>query len=117
MHIYERLGVRPVINARSFSTKVGGCALPAEVLDAMREASAFCVRIDQLQEAASRILAEATGAEAGMVTSGASAALTLAAAACLAGLEVTRMNRLPDTAGMKNEIVVQRSHRNDYDHR
>jgi len=116
MHIYERLGVRPVINARSFSTKLGGCALPGEVLDAMREASDSCVRMDELQEAASRIIAEATGAEAGMVTSGASAGLTLAAAACLAGLDVTRMNRLPDTTGMKNEIIVHRSHRNDYDH-
>jgi D-glucosaminate-6-phosphate ammonia-lyase len=116
MDIYERFGVRPVINARSFSTKVGGCALPREVLDAICEASQSCVRMDQLQEAASRIIAEATGAEAGMVTSGASAALTLAAAACLAGFDVTRMNRLPDTTGMKNEIIVHRSHRNDYDH-
>ena len=66
MHIYERLGVRRVINARSFSTKVGGCALPPEVMEAMREASDSCVRMDQLQEAASGIIAEATGAEAGM---------------------------------------------------
>jgi L-seryl-tRNA(Ser) seleniumtransferase len=116
MHIYERLGLRPVINARSFSTKIGGSALPREVLDAMREASDCCVRMDELQEAASRIIAEATGAEAGMVTSGASAGLTLATAACLAGFDVTRMNRLPDTIGMKHEIIVHRSHRNDYDH-
>jgi len=116
MHLYERLGVRPVINARSFSTKAGGCALPREVLDAMCEASDCCVRMDELQEAASRIIAETTGAEAGMVTSGASAALTLATAACLAGFDVARMNRLPDTMGMKNEIIVHRSHRNDYDH-
>src|SRR2546426_2329727 len=97
MHIYERLGVRSVINARSFSTKVGGCALPHEVLDAMREASDSCVYMHELHEAASRIIAEATDAEAGMVTSGASAALTLATAAYLAGFDVTRMNRLPDT--------------------
>ena len=70
----------------------------------------------ELQEAASRIITEATGAEAGMVTSGASAALTLATAACLAGFDVNRMSRLPDTTGMKNEIIVHRSHRNDYDH-
>lgn len=116
MHFYEKLGVRRVINARSFSTKVGGCALPQEVLKAMAEASECCVHMHELQEAASRVIAEATGAEAGMVTSGASAGLTLAAAACLAGLDVTRMNRLPDATGMKNEIIVQRSHRNDYDH-
>ncbi len=116
MHIYEKLGVRLVINARSFSTKVGGCALPAEVLDAMRAASDCCVRMEDLQEAASRVISEVTGAEAGIVTSGASAALTLAAAASIAGLDVARMNRLPDTDGMKNEFVVHRAHRNDYDH-
>lgn len=116
MQIYESFGVRPIINARSYSTKVGGGPLPAEVLDAMRQAAECCVRMDELQEAASRVIAEATGAEAGIVTSGASAALTLAAAACLAGLDVVKMNRLPDTNGMPNEIIVHRSHRNDYDH-
>src|SRR5438034_11028325 len=116
MHIYDRLGVKLVINARGYSTKVGGSALPVEVVESMRQAAEHCVRIDELQQAASRVIAEATGAEAGIVTSGASAALTLAAAACLAGLDVIRMNRLPDTSGMKNEIIVHRSHRNDYDH-
>jgi D-glucosaminate-6-phosphate ammonia-lyase len=116
MGIYEELGVRPIINARSYSTKVGGAPLPPEVLDAMRQAAEQCVRMDELQEAAGRAIAEATGAETGIVTSGASAALTLAAAACIAGSNVSRMNRLPDTTGMPCEIVVHRSHRNDYDH-
>ncbi len=114
--LYHSLGIRPVINARSFSTKLGGAPLPPEVLEAMREAAGCCVRMDELQDAASREIAASTGAEAGIVTSGASAALTLGAAACLSGLDVSRMNRLPDTAGMPNEIVVHRSHRNDYDH-
>ena len=105
-----------IISARSYSTKFGGAPLPAAVLDAMREAASACVRMDLLQEAAGRLIARVTGAESGLVTSGASAALTLAAAACLAGMDVDRMNRLPDTAGMPGEIVVHRSHRNDYDH-
>jgi D-glucosaminate-6-phosphate ammonia-lyase len=116
MSIYESLGVRPIINARGFSTKLGGCVLPEPVLDTMRDAARACVRMDELQEAAGRVIAEVTGAESGIVTSGASAALTLAAAACMAGLDVSRMNSLPDTSGMPNEIVVHRSHRNDYDH-
>ncbi len=116
MHIYEEFGVRRIINARSFSTKAGGAPLPPEVIEAMRQAADCCVRMDELQNAASRVIAELTGAQAGIVTSGASAALTLAAAACIAGLDVARMNRLPDTAGMPCEIVVHRSHRNDYDH-
>ena len=116
LHVYEQLGVRPLINGRSFSTKAGGCALPNEVLDAMREAGECCVRMDELQSAASEVIARATGAEAGIVTSGAAAALTLGAAACLARLDVNRMNRLPDTTGMPDEFIVHRAHRNDYDH-
>lgn len=116
VHVYEKLGVRPLINARSFSTKAGGCALPVEVLDAMREAGERCVRMDELQAAASEVIARATGAEAGIVTSGAAAALTLGAAACLARLDVTRMNRLPDTSDMPDRFIVHRAHRNDYDH-
>src|SRR4051812_22242781 len=77
MHVYEKLGVRRLINARSFSTKAGGCALPADVIEAIRQAAECCVRIDDLQDAASRVIARCTGAEAGIVTSGASAALTL----------------------------------------
>ena len=116
MNIYEQFGIQRIINARSFSTKLGGTRLPDEVLEAMRQAAQCCVRMDELQDAASRVIAEATGAEAGIVTSGASAALTLATAACLAGFDVSRMNRLPDTAGIPCEVVVHRSHRNDYDH-
>ena len=116
MNIYENLGIRPLINARSFSTKAGGCALPREVLEAMCQAAECCVRMDELQSAASDVISQATGAEAGIVTSGAAAALTLGAAACLAGLDVNRMNRLPDTNGMPDEFIVHRAHRNDYDH-
>ncbi|MBM3775279.1 MAG: aminotransferase class V-fold PLP-dependent enzyme [Acidobacteria bacterium] len=116
MHIFDRLGVRRIINARSFSTKNGGAALPPEVVEAMRQASECSVRISDLQEAASAVIAEATGAEAGMVASGASAALTLGAAGIMARLDVNRMNRLPDTSGMPHEFIVHRCHRNDYDH-
>jgi L-seryl-tRNA(Ser) seleniumtransferase len=114
--VYESLGVRPLINAAGTQTRYGGLPLPAEVVQAMAEAATACVRMEELQEAAGRVIAEATGAEAGIVTSGAAAGLTLAAAACLAGLDVGRMDRLPDTSGMPNEFVVQRAHRNAYDH-
>lgn len=116
MHVYEKLGVSPLINGRSFSTKSGGAPLSPEVLDAMRQAGEYCVRMDELQNAASAVIARVTGAEAGIVTSGASAALTLGAAACLACLDVNRMQQLPDTSGMPNQFVVHRAHRNDYDH-
>ena len=73
--IYQKLGVRRVINGRSYSTKVGGSLMAPEVLRAMQEAAESFVRIEDLQEAASKVIAEITGAEAGIVTSGASAAL------------------------------------------
>src|SRR4051794_41903752 len=109
MDIYQRLGVRRIINARSFSTKVGGAPLPHEVLEAMREAADSCVRMDELQDAASRVISDATGAEAGIVTSGAAAGLTLAAAATNAGPGRPRVNRLPDTAGVSRGNAVPRT--------
>src|SRR4051812_46539657 len=82
----------------------------------MAEASASFVHIDQLQAAAGEVIAAITGAEAGYVTTGASAGLALGTAACVAGMDVAAMDRLPDTSGLRNEIVVQRGHRNSYDH-
>lgn len=82
----------------------------------MQEAAQSFVRIADLQETASKVIAELTGAEAGVITSGASAALTLAAASCIAGLDPEKMNRLPDTEGLGNQVIVPRLHRNDYDH-
>ena len=87
-----------------------------EVLEAMQGAASSYVRIADLQESASKVIAAMTGAEAGVVTSGASAALTLAMAACIAGLDPELMNRLPDTRGLRNQVIVPRLHRNDYDH-
>ena len=114
--IYGKLGVKRRINAAGTLTRLGGSLMAPEVLDAMRAAAQGSVDIGELQSAASRIIAKATGAEAGLVTSGASAALTLAAAACLAGYDIARMARLPDTRDMPNEIVMIRTHRNAYDH-
>jgi L-seryl-tRNA(Ser) seleniumtransferase len=87
-----------------------------EVLAAMAEAAASFVHIDELQVQAGKVIAEATGAEAGYVVTGAAAGLTLGTVACVAGLDVGKMDRLPDSTGMKNEVVVQRGHRNAYDH-
>lgn len=87
-----------------------------EVIAAMAEASRSFVRIGDLQEVASRRIAELTGAEAGYVTSGAAAALTLGTAAMLARLDPDLMDRLPDTGDAPAEIIVHAAHRNPYDH-
>lgn len=114
MGVYEALGVRPVINAAGPVTRMSGHPLHPEVAAAMAEAAQDCVRIDELLEAAGRYLAEVTGAEAGYVTSGAAAGLALAAAACIAGFDVAAMDRLPDTAGLRDEVVIQRGHLTAY---
>src|SRR5438067_10017950 len=114
--IYRELGVRTVINASGTLTRLGGSRMAPEVLEAMAAAARSFVRIEDLQDAAGRVIAEVTGAESGYVTSGAAAGLLLGTAACVTGLDPGKMNRLPDTTGMKNEVLIPRSHRNFYDH-
>lgn len=114
--IFRRLGVRTIVNASGPSTRLSGGILHPEVAQAMAEASQWCVDLGELQGRACELIAAATGAEAGYVTAGAAAALMLGTAACLAGLDPARMNRLPDTTGIPNEVIVARSQRNMYDH-
>ena len=115
-NVYERLGVSTIINAVGPATRLSGSIMLPQVAQAMQEASQYCVDIAYLQARASQIIAEITGAEAGYVCSGAAAGLLLGTAACVTGLDPNKMNRLPDTQGMKNEVIVARSHRNFYDH-
>ncbi len=116
MGVYDDLGVHTVINASGTLTRLGGSRMAPEVLAAMNEAAASFVHLDELQARAGQVIAGITGAEAGYVTTGAAAGLTLGITACLAGLDVAKMDQLPDTSGMPNEVVVQRGHRNAYDH-
>lgn len=116
MNLYEKRGVPTVINAAGTLTRLSGGVMRPEVVAAMAEASAHSVEMDALQAHASTIIAGITGAEAGYVASGAAACLLLGTAACIAGPEPAKMARLPDTAGMKAEVVVARSQRNGYDH-
>jgi D-glucosaminate-6-phosphate ammonia-lyase len=114
--IYEDLGIEPIINASGAVTRLGGAPMSSDVLKAFCEAAQESVPIEQLQAAASKAIAAATGAEAGLVTAGAAAALTLGTAAILARYDLGRMDRLPNCEGFPNEFVVAREHRNSYDH-
>lgn len=116
MNIYEKFGVNPVINASGFVTRLGGAFMPPEVLSALTQAAGQSVAIDQLQAAACRFISTATGTEAGIVTCGAAAGLTLATAAMLAGFDLARMEKLPTSDGFPNEVIVAREHRSGYDH-
>ena len=115
-NIYEKIGVPIIINAKGPATRLSGGVMPEEVSKAMQEATQYCIDMTELQTRASGIISEITGAEAGYVTSGAAAGLLLGTAACVAGLDPGKMNRLPDTSGMRNEVIVVRSQRNFYVH-
>jgi D-glucosaminate-6-phosphate ammonia-lyase len=114
--IYNRLGVRPIINARGTHTRLGGTLIRPEVLDAMREAANAYVVLDELQDKASEVIARATGAQAGIVVGGAEAGLLIGTAAILAGTDPAKIAQLPVTDGMPNEAIMHRAHRNGYDH-
>ena len=114
--IYTRLlGVRPHLAGHGHTTVYGGSRMPPEVLRAMAEANEEFVDMHELFDAAGRRLAEVTGAEAGLVTSGSFASLTLGAAACLAGMDEERIEALPLVTWPKRECLMQRAHRFSYD--
>lgn len=116
MNVYEKLGVRTLINAVDTFTSIGGSRMPPEVVAAMAEASRHFVPIDELHEKVGERLATLTRNESAYVTSGAAAALALATAACITGNDPALAARLPHTQGMKHEVIVHRSQRNGYDH-
>ena len=112
---YQRLGVKPTINAWSWVTVVGGSIMPPPVVKAMEEASRWFVDMHELNEKAGEVIAKFTGAEAGLVTAGSAAGMLLQAAACITGTDPAKVHRLPNTRGMKNQIIIHRAHRVGYD--
>ncbi len=115
MDIYEELGVRKIINGSATLTMLGGSVMPPQVLDAMAQASRYFVDIDELQEKAGKKIAEWTHNEAAYISCGAAAGMVLSTAACITGLDAEKRARLPDTDGMKNEVILHRRNRVGYD--
>ncbi len=114
--IYESVGVRPLINCRGTFTVVGGSLELPEVRAAQEAAAAHYVQLDEMMAAVGARLAELTGAEWGVVTSGCAAALAHATAACIAGGNPDRHVRIPDLTGFpKDEVVIPKHSRNVYD--
>lgn len=116
MGVYEDLGLEPIINATGAVTRLGGAPMPPQVLEAFTSAALECVPLEDLQAAASRRIAAATETEAGIVTAGAAASLTLGAAAIIARDDCGKMERLPHCDGFPCEFIIAREHRSGYDH-
>ena len=105
-NIYTRIGLRPLINARGTWTYLSGSLELPEVRAAKHQASMHFVDMFELQQAVGKRLAELSGAEFGMVTSGAAGAMAAATAACIAGGDPEKVWQLPDTTGLKHEVIM-----------
>lgn len=113
---YAKLGVTKIINAAGTFTALTASIMPPSVQAAVAEAAKYPVRLVELQRAAGEYLAKRLKCEAAYVTSGAASALTLGTAACMTLSNPTAASRIPfDMSGIRNEVIVQRAHRYEYD--
>ncbi len=112
--IYEDYHLRRVVNGSATLTTYGQTAIHPAAVEAMTSASGLFFEMNKLHARASELIAEVSGAEAGFVTACSSAGITLAIAACMTGTDVAKIAQLPDTSGMKDEVVMQMGHAVDY---
>lgn len=116
-NIYQSIGVEPFINCKGTNTIMGGSIVRPSVQEAMEAVAPYNVQMDELAFGVGNRLAELTGAEWGMVSSGCAAGLKLVTAACLSGGDPEKLIRIPDLTGFpKDEVVIPLSSRNVYDH-
>ncbi len=113
--VYEALGIKPVINATGNVTVLGGSVMPPEVVAAWAEAARHFVDLLDLQNKVGERIAKLIGVEAAMVTTGAAGALLLGTAAAVTRGDRKLIPRLPDTASMRNEVILQKTHHSVYD--
>jgi len=114
--IGNRLNIQPIINGVGPATRLGGLPLSAFVQNSMSESLENNFRMEELHIAASELLSGLLNVEAALVTNSASASLTLAAAACLTGMDSSKIVNLPNVSTFEKNIVIQKSHRDPYDH-
>ena len=114
-NVYKKLGARPVINATGNQTVRGGSTPSATVRDAMRQADESYVEMEELLEKSGQFIAEQLGVEDAYITAGCYAALVLASAAVMTGDDPDKCAQLPDTTGLKDEIVFQKMQHYSYD--
>lgn len=114
--VFERRGLRRVINVSGTETPFGASPVRPEVIAAINEIVPHSVLMRELQSAASEVISRATGAEAGCVTGCTAASIVIGVAACMTGRDLGRVEQLPDTKGMKSEVVMQKGHEITYGH-
>jgi len=116
---YDELGVTTVINCQGTMTMLGGSVIRPELEAVMAQAGRHFVRMPDLEVAAGKRIAEMLKLPEGytaLVTSGAAAAMQSGLAGILTGDNETFIRQIPDLSGMKSEVIIQKSHRNPFDH-
>lgn len=114
---YDKLGVTKIINAAGTYTFLTASLMPPEVQAAVAQAARHPVRLAELQKASGDYLAKRLQCEGAIVTAGAASALTLGTAACMTVANPDAISKMPvESASLKNEVIVQKGHRYDYDH-
>ncbi|MEI9429419.1 aminotransferase class V-fold PLP-dependent enzyme [Mesorhizobium sp. Cs1299R1N3] len=109
--IRERLGLRPIINVSGTMTALGASIIVPEAIRAMAEMASQWVEMDDLQRAASTVVARLTGGEAGFITACCASGITMAIAGAMTGTNLLAIERLPDDTGdLKSEVVIQLGH-------
>lgn len=113
---FKELGIRPFINAAAPYSSLSGAEMWPEVIKAMGYASKRPARLNVLHDEVGKRIAKMVDCEAAMVPAGATSAITLGTAACMTGTDEALIKQIPNTKGMRNEIITQKSHRYEYDH-
>lgn len=114
-NVYEAIGVTPIINAAGTLTALGGSLMPDHVIEAWVDASRHFVDLRELGDKVGSRIAELIGVEAALVTTGAAGAMLLATAAAMTRGDEERVRQLPDSTGMRNEVITQKTHHTCYD--
>ncbi|HOJ09265.1 MAG TPA: aminotransferase class V-fold PLP-dependent enzyme [Clostridiales bacterium] len=110
MDIFEKYNLKRIINASGTMTALGASRVSKRISDAMAQILPEFIDMKDLQKVACEIISRLTGAEYGCLTASAAAAITIATAACMTGTDFYRISKLPDTQGLKNEVVIQKGH-------
>ena len=115
MDIYNEIGVEKVINCLGNSTVLGGNTASGEVKEAIESASQNYVSMEDLTNKCNDLVAKLIGSESALITPGAAAGLTLATAGAMTGKNKNLIEQIPNTSGMKNEVIIQKQLRVPYD--